>query len=296
MTFNQINYFLTVAKCLSFTKAASSLFITQSTLSRSIASLEDELGAVLLKRDFHNLSLTPAGELFYREMDRIMESVKDVMMRVQDLSSNQTSYFPIGVLDGQEIETDLLFSLRNLSDLYPQYNLNLQRMPHKDLLTALKSGDLDVFETLISQETEADPALDALILKKVDNVLIARDDDPIWDGPISLRSVEKRTLIVPTDNHPGVSTIRKALSSAGVTPEYKVAPDLQSHSLWLEAGLGVSILNTSSVIYSSSTARHLKTAPLTELPSLYVALISRSGYHTPLLDTFLSYIGKQCAD
>ena len=41
MTFNQINYFLNVAKHLSFTKAASSLFITQSTLSRSIASLED---------------------------------------------------------------------------------------------------------------------------------------------------------------------------------------------------------------------------------------------------------------
>ena len=52
MTFNQINYFLNVAKHLSFTKAASSLFITQSTLSRSIASLEDELGVVLLKRDF----------------------------------------------------------------------------------------------------------------------------------------------------------------------------------------------------------------------------------------------------
>lgn len=92
MTFNQINYFLNVAKHLSFTKAASSLFITQSTLSRSIASLEDELGVVLLKRDFHNLSLTPAGELFYQEMDGIMESVQDILMRVQDLSSNQTSF------------------------------------------------------------------------------------------------------------------------------------------------------------------------------------------------------------
>ena len=66
MTFNQINYFLNVAKHLSFTKAASSLFITQSTLSRSIASLEDELGVVLLKRDFHNLSLTPARAVLSR--------------------------------------------------------------------------------------------------------------------------------------------------------------------------------------------------------------------------------------
>lgn len=296
MTFNQINYFLNVAKHLSFTKAASSLFITQSTLSRSIASLEDELGVVLLKRDFHNLSLTPAGELFYQEMDGIMESVQDILMRVQDLSSNQTSFFPIGLLDGQEIETDFLFSLRNLSDLYPQYNLNLQRMSHKDLMAALKNGKLDVFETLVSQEAAADPTLDVLILKKVGSVLIARDDDPIWDSPISLHSVDGRTLIVPADHHPSDSMIRKTISSACVTPEFKMAPDLQSHSLWLEAGLGVSILNTGSVIYSSSAARHLKTAPLTELPPLYVALISRRNYHTPLLDTFLSYIGKQRID
>lgn len=257
MTFNQINYFLNVAKHLSFTKAASSLFITQSTLSRSIASLEDELGVVLLKRDFHNLSLTPAGELFYQEMDGIMESVQDILMRVQDLSSNQTSFFPIGLLDGQEIETDLLFSLRNLSDLYPQYNLNLQRMSHKDLMAALKNGKLDVFEALVSQEAAADPTLDVLILKKVGSVLIARDDDPIWDSPISLHSVDGRTLIVPADHHPSDSVIRKTISSA---------------------------------------ARHLKTAPLTELPPLYVALISRRNYHTPLLDTFLSYIGKQRID
>lgn len=290
MTFNQINYFLTVAKCLSFTKAAASLFITQSTLSRSIASLEDELGVVLLKRDFHNLSLTDAGELFYREMDGVMDSVQNILLRVQELSSNQTSYFPIGVLDGQEIETDLLFSLRNLSDLYPQYNLNLQRMPHKDLLAALRRGELGVFETLISPGEELDATMDALILKEVSHVLIARDDDPIWNDPISLHSVDKQVLILPTDNHPGVATIRKAISDTGITPEFKIAPDLQSHSLWLEAGLGVSILNTSSVIYSSSTARHLKTVPLTELPALHVALISRKDYHTPLLDTFLRYL------
>ena len=260
--------------------------INKALAAYGIASLEDELGVVLLKRDFHNLSLTPAGELFYQEMDGIMESVQDILMRVQDLSSNQTSFFPIGLLDGQEIETDLLFSLRNLSDLYPQYNLNLQRMSHKDLMAALKNGKLDVFETLVSQEAAADPTLDMLILKKVGSVLIARDDDPIWDSPISLHSVDGRTLIVPADHHP----------SDCVTPEFKMAPDLQSHSLWLEAGLGVSILNTGSVIYSSSAARHLKTAPLTELPPLYVALISRRNYHTPLLDTFLSYIGKQRID
>lgn len=54
MTFNQINYFLTIAKHLNFTQAASELFVAQSTLSRSMAALEAEIGVKLLQRDFHN--------------------------------------------------------------------------------------------------------------------------------------------------------------------------------------------------------------------------------------------------
>jgi len=68
MTFNQINYFLAVADQLNFTKAAASLFVTQSTLSRSIAALEEEIGTPLLYRDFHAVKLTPAGEILHIEM------------------------------------------------------------------------------------------------------------------------------------------------------------------------------------------------------------------------------------
>ena len=71
MTFNQINYFLTIAKHLNFTQAASELFVAQSTLSRSMAALEAEIGVKLLQRDFHNVTLTAAGELMYCEMEKI---------------------------------------------------------------------------------------------------------------------------------------------------------------------------------------------------------------------------------
>ena len=56
-----LRYFLTVAKEQSFTKAAEQLHITQPTLSRQIAALEEELGTVLFVRKGRSITLTDGG-------------------------------------------------------------------------------------------------------------------------------------------------------------------------------------------------------------------------------------------
>ena len=63
MNFQSIQYFLQVARKRSFSQAAEELFITQQTLSASIASLEKELGCKLFVRHIP-LELTYGGELF----------------------------------------------------------------------------------------------------------------------------------------------------------------------------------------------------------------------------------------
>ena len=63
MNFRILNYFLTVAKEQNITKAAELLHITQPTLSRQLAQLEDELGVQLFQRSSHKLILTEAGNM-----------------------------------------------------------------------------------------------------------------------------------------------------------------------------------------------------------------------------------------
>ena len=75
MTTQQIRYFLEVAKQLSFTKAAQCLFISQSTLSKQIASMESELGMQLFRRCRHSVSLTPAGLLLRAELGKVETSL-----------------------------------------------------------------------------------------------------------------------------------------------------------------------------------------------------------------------------
>lgn len=83
MDLRVLHYFLTVAKEQSFTKAAAVLHITQPTLSRQLAALEDELGTVLFDRGGRCITLTDEGILLKRRAleiidleDRILDEFK----------------------------------------------------------------------------------------------------------------------------------------------------------------------------------------------------------------------------
>ena len=64
MEIRQLKYFAAVADTLNFSRAAETLFISQSALSKQIADLERELGMVLLQRDKRSVRLTPAAKSF----------------------------------------------------------------------------------------------------------------------------------------------------------------------------------------------------------------------------------------
>lgn len=76
MTFQQLYYLLEVEKSASFSKAAQKLFVTQSTISNAIASIEKEVGGPIFIRGKKSLVLTPIGEDILAHAKRICESHK----------------------------------------------------------------------------------------------------------------------------------------------------------------------------------------------------------------------------
>ncbi|MDO5532822.1 LysR family transcriptional regulator [Sutterella sp.] len=72
MELRALRYFVEVVRQRSYTAAAKKLFVTQPTLSRQVAELEDELGQALLERTTRRIELTEKGALFYRRAVSIL--------------------------------------------------------------------------------------------------------------------------------------------------------------------------------------------------------------------------------
>ncbi len=62
----------------SFTKAAAELFLTQSAISRQIATLEEQLGVRLFRREVRRLTLTPEGEILQRAVGETLSRLAEV--------------------------------------------------------------------------------------------------------------------------------------------------------------------------------------------------------------------------
>ena len=60
-----IKCFMALCETLSFTEAARQLFMTQQSVSKYIAKLEEDLGFQLFQRTHHYVAMTRAGENFY---------------------------------------------------------------------------------------------------------------------------------------------------------------------------------------------------------------------------------------
>lgn len=100
MTLNQILYFQKVARLENYHQAAEELYISQPSLSRSMAALESELGVALFEKKGRGVTLTKAGKLFLEHADRIAGDCDIAVGKMQELSS-----------DGGKIDIGYIFPL-----------------------------------------------------------------------------------------------------------------------------------------------------------------------------------------
>jgi DNA-binding transcriptional LysR family regulator len=96
MADRRLQVFYTVAKQLSFTKAAELLFMTQPAVTFQVKQLEEHFNTRLFERSHGKISLTPAGELALDYAERILNLTAEMEARISELTGQVSGPLLIG--------------------------------------------------------------------------------------------------------------------------------------------------------------------------------------------------------
>lgn len=272
MTITQMKYFITAAKCRNFTKAADKLFITQPALSRQIAAIEKELNMQLFVRSNHNVKLTPPAVVLLEELDKIYNAYNLAIARAANSFEGLSGELNIGILEGAYVGDLFPDVLRFFSSYYPQVKLNLRNYSFNALIEKLYSNELDVIITLLFDVVGRDKLQYEIIEHTRDHMVVHKDHPLAAQSFVRLSDFKDDTILMvsPEDSEMSPRLILDACKSCGFTPKVKFASSLQEEMLWVEAGVGVCILDTRNSLYKNSTVRFLDVDIISD-PSLTMA-------------------------
>ena len=97
MELRTLRAFVEVVRQGGFTQAAKKVFATQSTVSKAIKHLEDEIGVPLLDRIGHRSKLTAAGEIVYQRALRMLAERNDLMAELDQLRGLKRGTLRLGL-------------------------------------------------------------------------------------------------------------------------------------------------------------------------------------------------------
>lgn len=158
MNLNQLYYFQKVAKLQHYHQAAKELNISQPSLSRSIANLEEELGVSLFQKNGRNIELTKYGMIFLEHVDRIIEEIKIAESKMKSLAGNSSGHIDIGYVFPLA-KSYIPRLVRNFLDQQENHEItfSLSQEITKNLIADLKKEKYDVvFGSFVSNEPDVE--------------------------------------------------------------------------------------------------------------------------------------------
>lgn len=213
MKFSQLEYFNAVCQHKSITRAAAALHVTQPAITKSIHSLEEELGVQLFTRDKHQLQLTSEGELFLFRSRELLNNAETLINEMRDYGTLQKKTLKIGIPTtiGTIVLPKLDLMLREQFQCEPE----IHEASSLDTIHAVREGKLDL--AIVLMENDRYPDLDIRTLKETSLHFCTNRAHPLAKetsvSPIQL--INDRIIVF----RPG-QMIERLFERYNITPKY----------------------------------------------------------------------------
>jgi DNA-binding transcriptional LysR family regulator len=278
MDLDQVSAFLEISRLGGFTRASSSLHLSQPAISRRIQLLEQELGAPLFERVHSGVIMTDAGRAFLPHAEALLASVRDGLEAVAAVRGTSQGAVTLALV-GTLASTALTGRLRRFRDSHPEIDVRLRTGLSAEVSALVRRGDA---EFGLRYDPDPDPYLETSTVYQEPMVPVCPPGHRLARvprvGPAELAgerwiSFPSRPDGVP-DPYQSVLDHWRAACGLG-TAEIIPIDSLTAQKRMVEAGFGLALLPASSVDDELSSGSLCMLPVAVTLATIPVALIRR---------------------
>jgi DNA-binding transcriptional LysR family regulator len=275
MTLWGIEVFAATAEEASISAAARRLGTSPATVSQQLTNLEGAVGTTLLNRGERPITLSPAGAMFLRRANAILNEADQARAELALADLSRLTRFRLGMIEDFDADVTPRF-LGAMAAAFRNCQFLLETGPSHRLCDALDARGLDVIVAtdmgLMTEGLEVHPLLEEPFVAAVPKGAIGPDED-------MLRRLRRMPLIQYTTRHHMGRTIAGHLARQNLTLSHRFELDSYQAILAMVADrVGWTILTPSGVMLAARFRHAVDVMPLPLPPlSRTISLTARRG-------------------
>ncbi len=295
MADRRLQVFHTVARLLSFTKAAESLHMTQPAVTFQVRQLEEYFNTRLFDRTHNRISLTAAGERVYEYAAQIFDLYAKMDNAVRDMTGEISGVLIIGA-STTIAEYMLPALLGDFKKKYPDVNVHLKVSNSDGIVHMVENNDIDL------GVVEAPVVNKNLVVENCRNDRLVAIVPPqhalAGKRKVSLQDLQNQAFIAREEGSGTREVIEEYISEAGLkATDLNIAMELGSPEAIkgaVEAGMGVSIVSEVTIHkeLQLGTLVALELEPPLERPFSFVH--QKQKFRQRAMDELLEFARAYC--
>ena len=294
MADRRLQVFHTVAKQLSFTKAAEALFMTQPAVTFQVKQLEEHFNTRLFERSHGGISLTPAGRLVLDYAERVLALTEEMDARVADLTGSVAGPLLLGA-STTIAEYILPKILGEFKALHPEVQAHMTVANSETIVNRVAEHSLDV--GLIESPSYL-PTLHNEVCSEDELVVICAPEHAL----ARRRSLRARDLLaLPwVRREPGSGTREftdNYLRECGVSPDdLNVIMELGSPEAQkgiVEAGHAITLVSRATIAKELELGRLVAIPLVPRLMRTFTLVHPKERFRSRLLTAFVEFAARR---
>lgn len=297
MKLSQLRNFIAVVEAGAVRQAANNLNLSQSSVSKSIQQLEEELGAEVLHRNAHGVTPTAAGRALLNRAKIIDAELRHARNDVQTIQGAQVG--DIRVSASPTVAMGLLpRAVVAFQRARPKVSFCISEDVYPDILPAIRTGEID-FAICLVPTRPRDETLSFVRLVEDHLVPAVRADHPLIGArKLQLADLLDLNWIIYRRSHTGLDVFEQTFASNGLAlPKSTIECTSFACALALVENGDYVTLVPSQMFFGGRTPRSIAFLPLlSPMQPWQVAVISRARRElSAVCLAFLSEIERMAA-